>query len=169
MNNSTMVWVIVVLVLLVGGWYLFSGQSAGNGAQVCPQDAKMCPDGSSVGRTGPNCEFAACPDEVMPMDDGTSVDENLILGISSATAVGQYLSAYNGMTVYTTSKDTAGGSNCAGECAVNWPPYTVPSAASINIPNTIDKTKIGSIVRTDGKIQVTYNGMPLYFYKSDTK
>lgn len=28
---------------------------------VCQLDAKICPDGSSVGRTGPNCEFAACP------------------------------------------------------------------------------------------------------------
>lgn len=30
---------------------------------VCTQDAKMCPDGSSVGRQGPNCEFAKCPGE----------------------------------------------------------------------------------------------------------
>lgn len=29
--------------------------------KACPADAKVCPDGSSVGRTGPNCEFAACP------------------------------------------------------------------------------------------------------------
>ncbi len=28
---------------------------------VCTQDAKQCPDGSYVSRTGPNCEFAACP------------------------------------------------------------------------------------------------------------
>lgn len=28
---------------------------------VCTLDAKICPDGSSVGREGPNCEFAACP------------------------------------------------------------------------------------------------------------
>lgn len=27
----------------------------------CPADAKLCPDGSGVGRTGPNCEFASCP------------------------------------------------------------------------------------------------------------
>lgn len=27
----------------------------------CTQEVKMCPDGSAVGRTGPNCEFAACP------------------------------------------------------------------------------------------------------------
>jgi hypothetical protein len=28
---------------------------------ACTMDAKMCPDGSYVGRTGPNCEFASCP------------------------------------------------------------------------------------------------------------
>ncbi|MCX6721473.1 MAG: hypothetical protein NT026_02640 [Candidatus Staskawiczbacteria bacterium] len=28
---------------------------------ACTQEAKVCPDGSAVGRTGPNCEFAACP------------------------------------------------------------------------------------------------------------
>lgn len=28
---------------------------------ACTQEAKQCPDGSYVGRTGPNCEFAACP------------------------------------------------------------------------------------------------------------
>lgn len=28
---------------------------------ACTQEAKICPDGSSVGRTGPNCEFAPCP------------------------------------------------------------------------------------------------------------
>lgn len=29
--------------------------------QACTKEARMCPDGSAVGRTGPNCEFAACP------------------------------------------------------------------------------------------------------------
>jgi hypothetical protein len=29
--------------------------------QICTQEAKLCPDGSYVSRTGPNCEFAACP------------------------------------------------------------------------------------------------------------
>ena len=28
---------------------------------ACTQEAKICPDGSAVGRTGPNCEFAPCP------------------------------------------------------------------------------------------------------------
>lgn len=33
----------------------------GSGTVACTMDAKICPDGSAVGRTGPNCEFAACP------------------------------------------------------------------------------------------------------------
>lgn len=30
---------------------------------MCTMDAKICPDGSAVGRSGPNCEFAPCPGE----------------------------------------------------------------------------------------------------------
>lgn len=32
------------------------------GMKACPMDAKLCPDGKTyVGRSGPNCEFVACP------------------------------------------------------------------------------------------------------------
>jgi hypothetical protein len=33
----------------------------GGGTVACTMDAKICPDGSAVGRVGPNCEFAECP------------------------------------------------------------------------------------------------------------
>lgn len=36
---------------------------AGPEQVVCTQEAKLCPDGSYVGRSGPNCEFAACPED----------------------------------------------------------------------------------------------------------
>lgn len=36
-------------------------RSATDAPAACTRDAKVCPDGTSVGRTGPNCEFAACP------------------------------------------------------------------------------------------------------------
>jgi hypothetical protein len=36
----------------------------GPGDQImCTMEAKICPDGTGVGRTGPNCEFAPCPGE----------------------------------------------------------------------------------------------------------
>jgi hypothetical protein len=44
--------------------YTNSSETDGDDPQVaCTMEAKLCPDGSSVGRTGPNCEFAACPGE----------------------------------------------------------------------------------------------------------
>ncbi len=40
----------------------------GGGQVACTQEAKLCPDGSAVGRTGPNCEFAECKAEPLPVD-----------------------------------------------------------------------------------------------------
>ncbi len=55
--------IIVALLLVGGGIYAYSrtNDAVDENAVICTMDAKMCPDGSYVGRTGPNCEFAACP------------------------------------------------------------------------------------------------------------
>ncbi len=37
-----------------------AGKPTGDKGVMCTQEAKLCPDGSYVSRTGPNCEFAAC-------------------------------------------------------------------------------------------------------------
>lgn len=44
--------------------------------QACTQEAKVCPNGSSVGRTGLNCEFTPCPDEIV----GNDKDEHGCIG-----------------------------------------------------------------------------------------
>lgn len=59
--------VLVVLALLAAVAYAIGVQFFGNKSvspitpKACTQEAKICPDGSSVGRTGPNCEFTTCP------------------------------------------------------------------------------------------------------------
>ena len=57
---------IGVLILLIGSFYALNAyirhqelNGNKNGA-VCPQDVKVCPDGSTVSRRGPACEFAEC-------------------------------------------------------------------------------------------------------------
>ncbi|MEK7172796.1 MAG: hypothetical protein AAB740_02370 [Patescibacteria group bacterium] len=58
----------VVLVLMVGvlvGLKFFNQPEPEQIA--CTEEAMLCPDGSAVGRTGPNCDFAACPP---PIDNG---------------------------------------------------------------------------------------------------
>jgi hypothetical protein len=52
----------VILVVVFGGlWIAYRSINTVPEPQACTLEAKLCPDGSSVGRTGPNCEFAACP------------------------------------------------------------------------------------------------------------
>ena len=54
--------VIVILIIAGGGFYLVSrDRTVSEGPYACTMDAKMCPDGSYVGRTGPKCEFEKCP------------------------------------------------------------------------------------------------------------
>lgn len=68
MNNiSTRELIIVGFALLAGSWYWFYIDDIKpylddkkNDGIACTQEAKLCPDGSYVGRSGPKCEFAAC-------------------------------------------------------------------------------------------------------------
>ncbi|TFG35497.1 MAG: hypothetical protein E4H47_01355 [Parcubacteria group bacterium] len=58
---SILILLIITGVLVAGGAYYF--WSKNNQKQVaCTMEAKLCPDGSAVGRTGPDCEFASCPE-----------------------------------------------------------------------------------------------------------
>lgn len=51
--------VVAIAIIMSTGFYVWQKNHP---AQVaCTQEAKQCPDGSYVGRTGPNCEFAKCP------------------------------------------------------------------------------------------------------------
>lgn len=54
-------WVTFAGYLNYSIWMLNVGRSSAPEPVFCTMDAKLCPDGSYVGRTGPNCEFTACP------------------------------------------------------------------------------------------------------------
>lgn len=79
----------------------------------------------------------------------------------STSAKGNYLVDPNSMTLYIFDKDKPGVSNCSGSCAALWPPYTTGS-----VPSTLP-ANVTTIRRTDGTLQFTYKGMPLYYYTPD--
>jgi hypothetical protein len=63
MNKKNLIVIILIVVgvlVIAGGVWIW--QSRKEKPVVCPQDTKLCPDGSYVSRTGPNCEFAVCPE-----------------------------------------------------------------------------------------------------------
>jgi predicted lipoprotein with Yx(FWY)xxD motif len=90
------------------------------------------------------------------------------VGLGGNAQLGKFLVGANGMTLYTFSSDTEGVSNCADECAANWPPMTVESAEALTAQPGL-AGEIGSIERADGGFQATLNGMPLYFWVADMK
>lgn len=51
----------------------------GSPGRACTMEAKVCPDGSAVGRTGPNCEFAPCPGEGKGTSDVSCTTKNLAI------------------------------------------------------------------------------------------
>ena len=68
-----------------------------------------------------------------------------------------------GFTLYSFAPDTPAASKCYGSCAAYWPPVTGTATAGSGLPG-----RIGTITRTDGSHQLTYNGHPLYTYIGDT-
>ncbi len=85
--------------------------------------------------------------------------------MTHSTSKGTVLTNAQGKTIYWFAIDTATMSNCNGSCASFWPPVIgKPAAAS----GTTLPHGFGTITRSDGKVQATYNGHPLYTYVGDT-
>lgn len=94
------------------------------------------------------------------------------LVLSSATAfaetgiktgesgMGAVLTDATGMTLYTFDQDSGDVSACYDQCAANWPPLLAPADA-------VKDDDFGLITRTDGTMQWTYYGKPLYLWIKD--
>ena len=72
------------------------------------------------------------------------------------------LTSSKGFTLYSFAPDTPTKSNCNGVCAQNWPPVKGPATAS-GVKGTF-----GTIKRSNGATQATFDGHPLYTFVGDT-
>ena len=79
---------------------------------------------------------------------------------------GRVLFDANGQAVYVFEIDDRNRSNCTtAECVKAWPPVLTEKQPSAGAG--IEAELLGTIRRDDGKLQVTYNGRPLYFYEHE--
>jgi predicted lipoprotein with Yx(FWY)xxD motif len=86
--------------------------------------------------------------------------------IAVATSkLGQILVDGNGMTLYLFVADTSTTSNCYTSCATIWPPVLTTGAPQAGAG--ANASLLGTTTRTDGKIEVTYAGHPLYYFVQD--
>ncbi|HTA10700.1 MAG TPA: hypothetical protein VK836_19410 [Streptosporangiaceae bacterium] len=81
-----------------------------------------------------------------------------------STSKGTVLATAQGKTIYWFAIDTATTSKCTGTCATYWPPVLGKPAAAAGMTLAHG---FGTITRSDGKVQATYDGHPLYTYAAD--
>src|ERR1700761_6687837 len=110
---------------------------------ACSSSGTSSPSGGSTGNRSPAAATAG------------SLKTATIGGVTVLTSA-------KGFTLYSFAPDTPTKSNCNGTCAQNWPPVKGPATAS-GVTGTF-----GTIKRSDGSVQATFDGHPLYTFAGDT-
>lgn len=154
---------VSIIIVLVAGTLVWVGMSNKNISTVaCTMEAKLCPDGSAVGRTGPNCEFTACPDVVLaPPPTPVATKGDITLGLGQKGKVGD---------IEITMNSIAQDSRCpvgvqciwAGEVKANVTLRSLLSIeskvmSSIDKPYSFDGYSISITDVTRGEYRVTFH------------
>ncbi len=91
-----------------------------------------------------------------------------VSGASNAT-LGKIIVGSNGLTLYDYTVDHGKLVKCVGACAAQWPPVLIAKNAEPVAGPGITASKLGTVKRPDGTMQVTYAGYGLYRFAGDTK
>ena len=97
---------------------------------------------------------------------GVPVTGEATVNTADVGTYGTVLVNGDGMPLYVFSLDTGDTSACTGDCTTEWMPMA--SQGSPAAGDGVDATKLGTVTRDDGSMQVAYNGHPLYTFASDT-
>jgi predicted lipoprotein with Yx(FWY)xxD motif len=71
----------------------------------------------------------------------------------------------SGRTLYLFEADASKASTCSGAYAQAWPPLVASGAPQVG--SGVTPALVGTATRRDGRMQVTYNGHPLYYFGGD--
>lgn len=101
------------------------------------------------------------PPTPTPPPPGTAVH------VGQKEGLGAFLVDAEGKALYLFVKDTPTRSACTGRCLRFWPPLLTEGPPQAG--EGVDASKLGTLTRDDGTVQVTYNGYPLYYYADDAQ
>ena len=111
---------------------------------------------AGCGGSSPGSRHGTSGTSSSPASSGSALKTTQISGVTVLTSA-------KGFTLYWFVPDTSTKSNCNGSCAQNRPPVKGPAKAGPGVTG-----KLGTITRSDGSTQATYDGHPLYTYAADT-
>jgi predicted lipoprotein with Yx(FWY)xxD motif len=88
-----------------------------------------------------------------------------LIKILDHSRFGPMLFDRRGQAIYGFTYDRRNRSRCYGSCARAWPPVLTRGRPIAG--RNVDRDKLGTTRRRDGRLQVTYDGHPLYFYVNE--
>jgi predicted lipoprotein with Yx(FWY)xxD motif len=124
--------------------------------------AAACSSGSSTSSSTP----AATATSASASAAGASSTASATVISTKSSSAGEFLTNGSGRAVYLWEKDPKDQSTCTGSCASTWPPVT--TTGSVTASGGAVSADLGTITRSGGVKQVTYDGHPLYYYVGDT-
>jgi predicted lipoprotein with Yx(FWY)xxD motif len=98
---------------------------------------------------------------------GGSASSNVVK-TATDSKLGSFLVGEDGRTLYMYKPDSTNQSVCTGGCATAWPPFTLANGETPTAGPGVTG-KLATFARSDGSMQVSYNGVPLYYFQQDKK
>jgi|ERR1035437_699179 predicted lipoprotein with Yx(FWY)xxD motif len=163
MNKNNTTWAIVVIVIVIIIALVVWNRDMSQGSTPTATTPSSSSQNTSASQSD---QSAVAPSGVQATSPTPTPTQAIVLNTVTSIKLGTYLVATNGMTLYEYGRDLGGVSNCTGACATAWPPYTT-TAISLEGGSSVKGT-ISVITRVDGSKQITYGGMPLYFWSGDS-
>lgn len=99
----------------------------------------------------------------------TGAASKATISVASNGTLGKIIVGSTGLTLYHYTDDHGKVVKCVGACAAQWPPVLIAKTAKPVAGAGITASKLGTVKRPDGTVQVTYGGYALYRFAGDTK
>lgn len=136
-----------------------SGDEAGD-TTTAPGDITTSTTAATTTTNAPTTTTTSAPETTEAPQTTVAPSEEILL---ASTDLGDIITDGSGATLYLFLPDEQGESVCYDQCEAAWPPLVATTTAG----DGLDPSLLGTVERTDGSAQVTYNGWPLYYFAND--
>ncbi len=167
-SSMAVIGVIAVIVIVAIAALAFSGQKNNSGSVTTAGYTTVATTvARSAAKNTTGVANSTTPSNSVSQSN-TTKKYNVMAG--SSPTIGNYLESSNGFTLYLLNTDTPyRTSTCTGTCATYWPPYTFSgNLSALSVQTGINASAFGTITRTGGGTQLTYDGWPLYRFTGDS-
>ncbi len=170
-NNMLMIVAVVAAIMIIAAasyFFLGAGPHAQTSTQSTAPSSQQSSTVAPANTTANNTHGTNSTNATKRAGTGASNGTVQVFAIRTRhnATIGNYLVNSTGWTLYlyTNDKQHSGTSNCYGSCASYWPPFY---AANLTLLSSLNASAFGTITRTGGGSQTTYEGWPLYHYLGD--